>query len=506
MPHEPSRRIAHATLALVIAAVPALALSFGCRAGAEALALAQPATAAASDLATAPRALAAPPRVDIHGLRSSFADVIEPALASVVSIEARGRAPSDPRQRPSLRLPFGREEEPDAESFGSGVIVRPDGVIVTNNHVIAGAREIIVRLDDRRELKATLLGTDPGTDLAVLQVPAAGLRALPLGTSADLRVGDIVFAMGNPFALSQSAAMGIVSAKGRSQIGITRGGYENFIQTDAAINPGNSGGALVDSRGEMVGINTAIFSSGSRGNQGIGFAVPVDMVRDVLEQILDGGRVVRAQLGVRIRELDSALASSYGLPRPMGALVVHVEPGSPAAVAGLRAEDVIVALDGQEVADDARLRLDVSSRRPGARVELAVLRPEGGSLTRKTLGAVLRELKPDVASAAPLVPKERDAEGLLRGVDVTDIAEMPLPRRRELGLSDLAAGALVTGVEAGTPAERAGLRPGDVITAVDQRPVDGPAELRRLLDAAGSHAPRLRIERGGMTDFIALQP
>jgi Do/DeqQ family serine protease len=253
---------------------------------------------------------------------------------------------------------------------GSGVIISPDGYIVTNNHVVDGATELAVSMTDKRELKARVIGTDAKTDIALIKVDAQNLPHLTLGNSANVEVGDIALAIGNPFGLGQTVTMGIISATGRSGLGIED--YEDFIQTDASINPGNSGGALVNAKGELIGINTAILS-GSGGNQGVGFAVPVDMVRQVMTQLKDKGVVTRARLGAYIQELTPKLASALGVKALDGAVVTDMVPDGPAAKAGLQKDDVIVALNGKNI--DARsLRLDVGSMTPGSTISLKVLR------------------------------------------------------------------------------------------------------------------------------------
>jgi len=256
------------------------------------------------------------------------------------------------------------------EGEGSGVIVSPDGYIVTNNHVVDGASELTVVMADKRQLKARVIGTDGKTDIALIKVDANSLPHVTLGTSSNVEVGDVALAMGNPFGLGQTVTMGIISATGRGGLGIED--YEDFIQTDASINPGNSGGALVNTKGELIGINTAILSR-SGGNQGVGFAVPVDMVRSVMTQLKDKGVVTRARLGALIQELTPKLASALGVKANDGAVIADTVADGPAAKAGLQKEDVIVALNGKDV--DARsLRLAVSSMTPGSTINLKVLR------------------------------------------------------------------------------------------------------------------------------------
>jgi len=253
---------------------------------------------------------------------------------------------------------------------GSGVIVSADGYIVTNNHVVDGATELTVSMADKREMKARVIGTDAKTDIALIKVDARDLPHVVLGDSSKVEVGDIALAMGNPFGLGQTVTMGIISATGRGGLGIED--YEDFIQTDASINPGNSGGALVNTRGELIGINTAILSR-SGGNQGVGFAVPVDLVRHVMTQLKENGAVTRARLGVYFQELTPKLASALGVQASKGAVVTEIVPNGPASKSGLRKDDVITALNGQAI-DGRSLRNAVGSMTPGSTINLKVIR------------------------------------------------------------------------------------------------------------------------------------
>lgn len=469
--------------------------------------------------APASPAAAAAPAARTPSMRTSYADVLEPAMRAVVNIQATRRTGVSRRHVPEIpgffpwQLPpqHPGPDEFENESAGSGVVVRGDGIILTNNHVVTGADTVTVTLQDKRELRAKVFGTDPATDIAVLKVEDGQMASIPFGESADLRVGDVVLAIGSPFGLAQTATMGIVSATGRGGLGITRSsngrdaGYENFIQTDAAINPGNSGGALIDSNGRLIGINTAIYSRGAAGSQGVGFAVPVDLARSVMNQILSEGRVVRARLGVAIQPVDAAIAKSYGLARPEGALVVAVTGGSPADRAGLKADDVIVELDGQHVESDASLRLDISSRKPGTRVAVGVLRDADGRMQRLSLPATLEELTDDDASEADEVAVA-DEGSALRGIQVGDAAALTNRERAERGLEAPVTGALVLDVEAGSPAARAGLRPGSVIVQLDKAPVASKADFVRLAKEAGEEIVRVKFRRGRTMGVVALEP
>jgi serine protease Do len=330
-------------------------------------------------------AAAAPPVREAATMPSTFAPVVKAVLPAVVSISSTRVIRTTAFQDnpfgnwfPGFQLP---ERPFRQQGEGSGVIVSSDGYIVTNDHVIDGATELTVAVADNGEMKARVVGRDAKTDIALIKVDAKGLRHVSMGSSASVEVGDIALAMGNPFGLGQTVTMGIVSATGRGGLGIEE--YEDFIQTDASINPGNSGGALVNTKGELIGINTAILSR-SGGNQGVGFAVPVDMVRQVITQLKDKGVVTRARLGITFDELTPQLASELGVKASKGAVVNTIVPNSPASRSGLRENDVIVALNGKEV-DGRSLRLAISSMTPGTEIDLKILRKGGDRMYSVTL-------------------------------------------------------------------------------------------------------------------------
>ena len=320
-------------------------------------------------------AAAAPPVREAATMPGTFAPVVKAVLPAVVNISStRVVRASELRQDnpfgdlfPGFRPPQGPQRQ---QGEGSGVIISSDGYIVTNNHVVDGATELVVSMSDKREMKARVIGTDAKTDVALVKVDARDLPHAVLGNSANVEVGDIALAIGNPFGLGQTVTMGIISATGRGGLGIED--YEDFIQTDASINPGNSGGALVNTKGELIGINTAILS-GSGGNQGVGFAVPVDMVRQVMTQLKEKGAVTRARLGVYFQELTPKLASALGVQASKGAVVTEIVPDGPASKTGLMKDDVIVALNGKDI-DGRSLRLAVGSMSPGTSIDLKVLR------------------------------------------------------------------------------------------------------------------------------------
>lgn len=441
------------------------------------------------------------------GLSEGFSAVVEPLLPAVVNISSskvvkspRGQFqfPDDPFFRQFFGNPFGDQPREQREhSLGSGVIVSPDGYVLTNNHVVDGATDIEVSLKDKRQLKAKVVGTDPRTDIAVLKIPATGLSTVPLGNSSKLHVGDIVLAIGDPFGIGETVTMGIVSATGRRALDIEGpGGYEDFIQTDAAINPGNSGGALVNVRGELIGINTAIISNGGGGNQGVGFAVPVDMARHVMDQIVKTGKVTRGYLGVMIQEVTPDLAKAFGLSSAEGALVGDVTPDSPGAKAGLQKGDVIMAMDGQPISDFQELRLRVSESAPGQAVKLQIVR----NGEKREIAATLGEL-PKEAAAVGSSPER--GESALEGLQVETLTPEVA---RQFDLRPGIRGVVVTEVDSGTASAEAGLTRGDVIQEVNRKPVTNVGEFRAAIRAAGNEPVLLLVNRGGTTSYVLISP
>jgi serine protease Do len=394
-----------------------------------------------------------------------------------------------------FRVPKERRER----SLGSGVIVNPGGYVLTNNHVIEGATDIKVSLSDNREMTGQLLGSDPGTDIAVLKIDADHLSALTFADSSKVQVGDLALAVGNPFGLGRTVTMGIVSATGRGGLGIED--YEDFIQTDASINPGNSGGALVNVRGELIGINTAILSP-SGGNLGIGFAVPSNMVRDVLDQILQHGKVTRGYMGVSIQDISSDLASAFKLNDTRGALVGDVDPNGPAAQAGLKSGDVIVELNGKPVEDSRTFRLMISRAAPGSQVNMRVLR--NGQEQNVTL--TLSEVPVKEAAAAGSTrekPSSRpEPAGPRIGIAVADLTpdivhQLSLPARTQ--------GIVIADVQEGSAAAEAELHPGDVIQEVNRKPVRNVTEFRNELENGPKGSIVFLVNREGHTRFVAIQ-
>ncbi len=432
-----------------------------------------------------------------------FANVLKPVLPAVVSI-ASSRIVRVPQNQffsnPFFQQFFGGQQ-PSAprqereQGLGSGVIISADGYILTNNHVIDKATEIKVMLPDKREFPGKVIGADPKTDVALVKISATGLPTVTLGDSSKLHVGDYAFAIGNPFGVGETATMGIISATGRNGLDIED--YEDFIQTDAAINPGNSGGALINALGQVIGINTAILSGGSGGNQGIGFAIPINMAKYVMDQILKHGKVVRGYIGVGIQEVTPDLAKAFNVPAEKGALVGNVEPNSPGAKAGLQRGDVITEIDGQPVVGPNDLRLKVGTMAPGTTVHLKVLRSGQTRDVTLTLGEA------PSGKAAGKDAESSTENSPMHGVQVD---ELNSDIRQQLGLGSDVKGVVVTQVPDGSPAADADLQRGDVIEQVNRHPVDSVAEYDHQIRAAGAQAVVLLINRGGNTTFVVVQP
>jgi serine protease Do len=440
--------------------------------------------------------------------RTGFAPVVKKALPSVVNISSSrvSKAPTGFFEQmpddPMFRQFFGdnanrqfrtpREMPQQREkALGSGVIVTRDGYILTNNHVVEGATDVRVTLGDKREFKAQIVGTDPKTDIAVLKIDATNLPLITVGDSAKVQVGDYALAIGDPFGVGQTVTMGIVSATGRSHLGIED--YEDFIQTDAPINPGNSGGALVNDRGDLIGINTAIISHGSEGNQGIGFAIPANMARSVMDQIVQHGKVTRAYLGIVPQDVTPAIAKAFGQTEPRGALVGDVSANSPASKSGLEKGDIILDLNGKPVANSNDLRMAVSMMAPDSNVSLRVLR----SGSEHNFTAKLGELPTTEASI------EHEGKGSSSALSGVSVEELNAQTAKELGLPANAQGVVVTKVGPSSPAAEAGLRRGDVIQEVNRKPVKDASDFERAV-AGSKEDTLLLVNRHGSTMYLAV--
>jgi serine protease Do len=458
--------------------------------------------------ALAPVAAASTAAVTPGSIETSFAPVVEKALPAVVNISSskatkvsadgiQGMPQMDPFFRQFFGEEFGRDfggrgrgrgsimpRKQYEHSLGSGVVVRSDGYILTNNHVIDGANEITVTFDNKREMKAKLVGTDAKTDIAVLKVDATNLPTIAMADSSKARVGDLVLAMGSPFGLKQTVTMGIVSARGRTGLGIED--YEDFIQTDASINPGNSGGALLNTHGELIGINTAILANNG-GNQGVGFAVPANLARSVMTQVMEHGKVVRGYLGLLPQDITPAMAQALHSKQTEGVLIGDVTAGAPAAAAGLQRGDVILDLNGQKVEDSNQLRMRVSMTPPGTTVQLRVL--HDGS--EKTVAVKLAEMPANVGGSVEKSEEGGGAASALEGVSVE--------------ASKSGRGVVVTDVDQGSPAGMAGLREGDTILEVNRASVSSVADFDKAMRNVSNGATLLLVKRGDNTFYVAVQ-
>ncbi len=451
--------------------------------------------------------------VAIPGTASNetFIAVAKASRASVVNISSSRKVEggfedfSNPFfNDPFFRRFFGEEferrfrqqpRERRQEGMGSGVIVSQDGHIITNNHVVEKDDEIEVLLSDQRKFKAKLMGTDPKTDLAVIKIDASDLSVLPWGDSNQLQVGEMVMAVGSPFGLNQTVTLGIISAVGRANMGIVD--YEDFIQTDAAINPGNSGGALVNLKGELIGINTAIFTR-SGGYMGIGFAIPSNMVKSVMTSLRKHGKVIRGWLGVSIQEVTPDLAKQFDAPSTKGALVADVLEDSPAGKAKLERGDIITGYNGTTVKDPTHLRTLVAETAPDTKVKVTVLR-DG---KERELRVVIGELPKDLAVASGGKPGSAQGEHSLAGVTVENLS----PEEARQGGRKVS-GVKVTDVQPGSPAERAGLRPGDIIREINRKAVKNVGDFERLTGKLQSkESVLILLTRGNATIFLSIKP
>jgi serine protease Do len=469
---------------------------------------------AAEETTAAPATAAASVAPDTQ---NSYADVLSRVTPAVVTVRA-SRHTREPQQFPffdddALRELFGqrgqggggrqqqapRSEERIERGLGSGVIVSADGYILTNHHVVDGAEQITVELNDGRTLTAKVVGTDQPSDLAVLKVEASGLPVLPLGDSDRARVGDVALAVGNPLGIGQTVTSGIISAKGRTT-GLSDGSFEDFIQTDAAINRGNSGGALVNASGELIGINSQILSP-SGGSIGIGFAIPSNMAKDVMGQLIKTGSVRRGMLGVNIQPLTSDLAVSFNLAQARGALVSGVQPGGPAERAGLKRGDVITALNGSPVADNNSLRNMVARTQPGTQVTLTVVRENREQQLRLTLAELPVENEKATRDAGEEGGAQADTGKL--GITLAPLNEATTQR---FSLKGVTRGLVVADVNQAGPGAEGGLQRGDVIEEVNRQPVAAAADLQAALARSATKPALLLVNRGGSTIFLTVRP
>ncbi len=419
----------------------------------------------------------------------TLAPMLKNVLPSVVNISTQGTVAV--QQHPMMNDPFFRRFAPQmprerqTQGIGSGVIVdAKKGYIITNNHVIANADTIFVTLQNKQKLKAKLIGTDAETDIAVLQVRAKDLISIPLGDSDTLQVGDFAVAIGNPFGLSHTVTSGMVSALGRTDLGIE--GYENFIQTDASINPGNSGGALIDLRGRLIGINSAILAP-SGGNVGIGFSIPINMAKNIMNQILEHGEVKRGLLGVQIQDLSSDLASAMNLKGKQGALVSRVSPRSAAEKAGIKAGDVIVAVNGKKITGASSLRTNIGLKRAGEKVTIDFFRNSKRMTVKAQIGSPTTGQFMASSTNMPL----------LKGATLKELSKKQPYQGVNKGL-------LVTDIQANSPSARVGLMEGDIILAVNKKEVATLTDLKKAASLSNNQL-LIHLQRGQSFLYFVIQ-
>jgi serine protease Do len=437
---------------------------------------------------------------------SVIADVAEKRIHSVVNISSTKIIKTHQGQQyhpffndPLFQHFFGQKffnipRERREKSLGSGVIVSKDGLVLTNNHVVENAEEILVTLSDEREMEAEMVGTDPISDVAVLRIKGdlAGIEPIPIGDSAELRLGEIVLAMGNPFGLDHTVTMGIVSATGRANVGITD--YEDFIQTDAAINPGNSGGALINLKGELVGINTAIISR-SGGYQGIGFAIPSNMAHSIMNSLVKHGKVIRGWLGVSIQDLDQELATAMGLDQTSGVLVSEVVEDSPAQKVGIKRGDVIRKINGKQVNNTGQLRSTVAALGAGTKITIDYIRNK----KEKTGTVVLGQLPENLADHS-FFEKEY---GVLSGITIAPLGD---DTKSKFQIPDqVNQGVIITSIQEGSPAQMANLRPGDIILEINRMEVNSVEDFREAYKRSPTGDTLLLVYRNGRTYYLVLK-
>jgi serine protease Do len=441
--------------------------------------------------------------------RGSFAPVVDKVSPAVVKIETTSTIKGISLQRfPGLNEPFwrqffgnqfGRDLPPRSlgpeieHGLGSGVIVTKDGYILTNDHVVDNARQVKVTLPDGRQFTARVVGRDPKTDIAVVKIDADHLPTVLMADSGKVKVGDVVLAIGNPFGVGETVTEGIVSAKNRGGMGIEH--YEDFIQTDAAINPGNSGGALVDIDGRLIGINTAIMSH-SGGSQGVGFAIPSDLARSVMESLIKYGHVTRGYLGVMIQDVTPALASEFGLKNDQGALVGDVEPNGPAQQAGFKDGDVIVKFNGDRITDSRQLQLDVAAVKPGTKVPVGIMR----NGDEKTLEVTIKAL-PGTKQLAEAGAPSGYEQGTLNGVTVGDLDQRS---REQYHIPDEVKGAIIEQVDPSSASAQAGLQPGDVIESINRHQVANADEAVQLTEHPKSQKTLVRVWANGGSHYVVV--
>jgi serine protease Do len=454
---------------------------------------------------------APPQQVVVDGVRTSYADVVERTSPAVVRIQSeRKETASKPGQHPfgddffrQFQVPQPDQRPRVERGAGSGVIVESDGTILTNFHVVEGSEKITVLTNDNRSFAAKIIGTDQLSDLAVLKIEATGLSHLKLGDSDSVRVGDVVLAIGNPLGIGQTVTAGIISAKGR-QTGLSDGSFEDFLQTDAPINRGNSGGALVNLNSELIGINSQILSGGpSGGNIGIAFSIPSNMARSVMEQLLKDGKVRRGLLGINIQNISGDLAEGLELKQNNGVIVTGVRSGSAADKAGIKQDDIVLAINDEKISDSNSLRNKIAGTLPGTAVKVTVLRNGQEMDVTATLDEFTSETTGNQpGEQAPGGPRPEKQGGKL-GLNLEPLT--PAAAKR-LGVPESTEGLVVTGVDPSGPAAELGITPGDVILAINRTPVRTTADAESALENSGNRPVVLLINRKGQTIYLTVRP
>ena len=445
------------------------------------------------------------PPVVVDGIRTSYADIVDRVASAVVkvNVESRAKAPqaSSPLEDFFKGFPQQQQRPQIERGLGSGVIVSADGTILTNHHVVDGADKITIEMNDKRTFSAKIVGSDQPSDLAVLKIESNNLPFLNFSDSDKVRVGDIVLAIGNPLGIGQSVTEGIISAKGR-RTGLSDGSFEDFLQTDAPINRGNSGGALINLAGELIGINSQILSP-SGGSIGIGFSIPSNMAKSVMEQLVKDGKVRRGQLGVTIQNITEGLAKNLDLKETRGVIVSGVKSGSASDKAGIKRGDVIVAINGEKIEDSNTLRNKVAGTAPGSEIAITIIR----NGEEQQLKATLDEF--DVAGAKrPDSEGNRDPSGKADQNGKLGLNLQPLTPdfAQRLNLPAETKGLVVTEVDPNGAAAEEGLSKGDVIMEINRQPVETIADVQAALDKAGDKPSLLLIARGNQTAYITVQP
>ncbi|MGH9819267.1 MAG: Do family serine endopeptidase [Pyrinomonadaceae bacterium] len=461
---------------------------------------------------TQPAAPAAP--VSTDGVRTSYADVVEKTSPAVVRIEADHKSKAQPMQFPfgkddlfrqfQQQMPRQGQRAPIERGLGSGVLVSADGTILTNFHVVDGAEKITVELSDNKTFDAKVIGSDQPSDLAVLKIEAQNMPFLTLGNSDNVRVGDIVLAIGNPLGIGQTVTAGIISAKGR-RTGLSDGSFEDFLQTDAPINKGNSGGALVNLNGELIGINSQILSSdGGGGSIGIGFSIPSNMAKSVMEQLLKDGKVHRGMLGINIQNISDDTAKALELKDTSGVLVSNVQSGSAADKAGVKRGDIVTAINGEKIEDSNVLRNKVAGTPPGTAIKLTIVRDGNPQEVTATLDEFSGDAKkgPNQQGDDDNAPASGSENGKL-GITLQPLTPQVA---KQLGISSDTGGLVVTDIDPNGPAAEEGISRGDVILEVNKQQVNSVADVQAALDKSGGKPVLLLVNSRGRTVYLTVRP